>query len=243
MPEKRRHRGPHPEDARLFAPAAVDDLRHATADLSWLLSRGYADVSSLKIVGDHYQFHRRQRMAVMRSACSDQALAYRHDHQLDPDAMRRAHLSIDGFNIITTVEAGLAGGVLLHARDRCLRDVASMHGSYRKVNETPQAVEMIGQTAATLGIASCRWYLDQPVSNSGRLKTLILQIAADHHWPWTVEVVPSPDACLKATPGPIATADSVILDHCQSWLNLAAETVARHIATPHIVDMAPPADD
>ena len=237
MPEKRLHRGPHPEDGRLFAAAAWHDLRRATFDLSWLFSRGYAGTSALKIVGDHYQLCKRQRMAVVRCACSDQALAYRRQHQASAEAMHNAHLAIDGFNVVTTVEAGLAGGVLLHARDGCLRDVASMHGSYRKVNETPRAIELIGRTTAALGLDACLWYLDQPVSNAGRLKTLIVRIAAEHGWRWQVEVVPSPDACLKATDGPIATADSAILDRCQCWFNLAAETVSRHLPGARLVNM------
>ena len=71
MPDTRRHRGPHPEDAELFAPASWPALRAATTDLSWLLSRGYAEPSSLKLVGDCFQLTERQRTAVMRSACSD----------------------------------------------------------------------------------------------------------------------------------------------------------------------------
>ena len=242
MPEKRRHRGPHPEDGRLFAAAAGHNLRCATSDLSWLLSRGYADVSALKIVGDHYQLHKRQRMAVMRCACSDDALANRGQHQAPAEAMRDVRLCIDGFNVITTVEAGLAGGVLLRARDGCLRDVASMHGSYRKVNETPGAVGLIGRTIAELGVDRCLWYLDQPVSNSGRLKVLLGQIAGDHDWRWLVEVVPSPDACLKVAVDPVATVDSAILDRCRCWFNLAAATVSRHLPEARIVEMAPAPD-
>ena len=239
MPEKRQHRGPHPEDARLFAAAAWGNLQNATADMSWLLSRGYADKSTLKIVGDHYQLHKRQRMAVMRSACADDALAYRRTHQAEVHEMRGVALYIDGFNVTTTVEAALAGGVLLLARDGCLRDVASMHGSYRKVNETPKAIELIGQTAAELGVARCLWYLDQPVSNSGRLKVLIMQIAAEHNWNWQVEVVASPDRELKDTDEHIATADSAILDRCSHWFNLAAETVRRNVPDACIVAMTP----
>ena len=237
MPEKRQHRGPHPEDARLFAAAAWGNLQNATADMSWLLSRGYADKSTLKIVGDHYQLHNRQRMAVMRSACSDDARAFRRAHRAEVHEVRGAALYIDGFNVTTTVEAALAGGVLLLARDGCLRDVASMHGSYRKVNETPRAIELIGRTATELGIARCLWYLDQPVSNSGRLKVLIMQIAAEHNWNWQVEVVASPDKQLKETDEHIATADSAILDRCSRWFNLAAETVRRHVYGACVVAM------
>ena len=38
VPDTRKHRGPHPEDARLFADAMLPRLRAAVADLSWLLT-------------------------------------------------------------------------------------------------------------------------------------------------------------------------------------------------------------
>ena len=63
MPDRRKHRGPHPEDARLFAPEVWPLLREATADLCWLLSRGYADKSALRLVGDRYELVARQRAA------------------------------------------------------------------------------------------------------------------------------------------------------------------------------------
>ena len=45
-------------------------------------------------------------------------------------------LLIDGYNVLTTVESALAHGLLLIGRDGCMRDLASMHGSWRKVDET-----------------------------------------------------------------------------------------------------------
>ena len=84
--------------------------------------------------------------------------------------------------MLTTVEAALAGGVLLAARDGTYRDMASMHGSYRKVAETGPALELIGRTASELGVSECLWYLDRPVSNSGRLKTLMEELAAARGW-------------------------------------------------------------
>ena len=45
------------------------------ADFSWLLTRGYAEKGALKLVGDRFSLTERQRLAVMRSACSDQHLS------------------------------------------------------------------------------------------------------------------------------------------------------------------------
>ena len=64
MPDKRTHRGPHPQDEKLFAPSAIDNLRTAVADFSLLLTKGYAEKSSLKLVGDRFSLTERQRLAV-----------------------------------------------------------------------------------------------------------------------------------------------------------------------------------
>jgi len=235
VPDKRRHRGPNPQDAQSFAPPLWPTLRQAVADLSWLLSHEYAEKSALKLVGDHYNLTERQRMGVMRCACSAQALARRQAKQVGPDTVRGQRLLLDGYNVLTTVEASLAGGIILQGRDGCFRDLASMHGSFRKVDETAPAVQLVGRELAELGAAGCTWYLDRPVSNSGRLKTLILEQADSHGWDWQVELVNSPDAVLIQSPQIAATADSIILDHCAQWFNLARTIVQRRLPNTQIV--------
>lgn len=238
MPDKRRHRGAHPEDRRLFDAAALEVLRAAVADTSWLLGRRYAETSALKLVGDHYQLDRRQRNAVMRCACGDGALAKRRGRQVEPADVTGRAILIDGYNVLTSVEAALAGGLLLLGRDGALRDIASMHGSFRKVAETPRAIELIGQSLAGLSAGDVQWYLDRPVSNSGRLKTLIDQTAAQRGWPWQIHLSVSPDYVLTHTAEIVATADSVILDRCQRWFNLARYVVEQRVAAVWIVDLS-----
>ena len=235
MPDKRRHRGPNPQDAAAFAPDRWPDLRQAVADLSWLLGRGYAEKSALKLVGDRFSLTERQRMGVMRCACSDQALARRLAHQVPPEAIRGLGLLLDGYYVLTTVEASLAGGIILQGRDGCYRDLASMHGSFRKVNETAPALELVGRHLAELQAAAATWYLDRPVSNSGRLKTLIRQLADTRGWDWHVELVNSPDAVLIESPLIAASADSVVLDRCARWFNLARGVVQRHLPDTPVV--------
>jgi hypothetical protein len=238
VPDKRTHRGPHPRDAELFAPRCHAALRQATADLSWLLSREYADVAALKLVGDRYRLRQRQRTAVMRCACSDRALARRREHQVATSDLRGQPLWIDGYNCLTSIEAALAGGVILAARDGTYRDLASVHGTYRKVIETVPALEGFGRLLADWGAAPCVWYLDRPVSNSGRLKAVILQAAADHGWDWDVLLVADPDPLLAAAEQIVATADSVILDRCRRWVNLAREVIETCAPQSNVVDLA-----
>jgi hypothetical protein len=235
--DTRTHRGPHPEDSRLFAPEAVATLRRAAADLAWLADRGYAADSSLKLVGDRYRLVARQRVAVARCVCSADERGDRLRRKLPPEAVARRPLWIDGYNVLTTVEAALAGGVVLAACDTCYRDMASMHGSYRKVAETHPALKKIGRVLAELQVAGAVWYLDRPVSNSGRLKSLMLQVAAEHDWPWQVELVADPDRVLVESSEPVASADSAVLDACGPWLNLARLVVDRRVPDARVIDL------
>ncbi len=220
MPDTRLHRGKAPEDDHLFGPQMLDLLGRATADLSLLLSRGYAEKSTLKLVGDRYSLTARQRVAVGRCACSDQQLAVRKKHQYPIDSIQNKILLLDGYNILITLESALSGGYIFRGRDGCIRDLAGIHGTYHKVNETIPAIKMIGQVLTELNLQKAVWYLDSPVSNSGRLKTIIRSLFQNCPIENEIQLVPNPDKELAAAEHCIATSDSVILDQCKQWLNL-----------------------
>ena len=238
LPDQRQHRGPHPEDSQLFAAVNWPRLREATADLSWLLTRGYASPSALKVVGDRYSLDARQRVAVARCACGDETLAGRQRRQVEREDLEGRELWIDGFNVLTTIESALSGGVILHARDGCYRDLASMHGTYRSVNETIPAVHVLGELLAEWNVAGCRWLLDQPVSNSGRLKTMLRETADQEEWRWQAELVPDPDHVLCHAGQIVATADSHVLDYAQRWFNLGRLAIDLRICDAWIVDLS-----
>lgn len=248
MPDRRSHRGRHPEDTRLFHESTLPTLQAAAADLCWLFDHGYAHDSSLKLVGDRHRLVARQRTAVSRCSCSSAQAARRKEHQIDREKLDEAILWIDGYNVLTTIEAALAGGVILMARDGAFRDMASMHGSYRKVAETIPAIELLGATLAPMGWTECWWWLDRPVSNSGRLKSILEATAAARGWSWQVKLASDPDRLLvepqanQRTLGArvvVATADSAILDRCEAWFNLAREAIVASIPTAWTLPLSP----
>lgn len=49
----------------------------------------------------------------------------------------------------------------------------------------------------------------------------------------------SPDAELKKTDLIVASSDSVVLDGCKSWINLAAEIIIHKIPSVTIIDLCP----
>ena len=238
MPDKRTHRGPHPADAKLFGPSAIANLQTALADFSLLLTKGYAEKSSLKLVGDRFSLTERQRLAVMRSACSDQQLTSRMGREVKIVDLAGRSSMIDGYNVLITIEAAMSGGVIFKGRDGCFRDLASIHGTYRKVTETIPAIQLIGEFLKENNITNCQWLLDSPVSNSGRLKTLIGELARENNWNWEIELLHSPDAKLIKTDLTVASSDSVVLDRCKSWVNLARTIIEEKLPKAPLVDLS-----
>jgi hypothetical protein len=237
-PDTRHHRGAHPADLELFGPDQLGKLRRAVSELSWLLSRGYNMTSSLKLVGDRYELRERQRLAVGRSSCSDQDKQQRIDHRLALEKLRDQSVIVDGFNLMITVEAALSGGPLLLGVDECIRDLSGVHGSYRSVEETDQAINMIGEALEDLGASSVLWLLDRPVSNSGRLGAKIADLAVRRGWSWEIELVLNPDSMIISSPAVAITSDSSVLNRVSRWADLKSFLLAHRIPEAWVIDLS-----
>ena len=226
-------------DKRLFDAGQLPVLRAAAGDLCWLLDRGYASHSATELVGNRYNLAARQRMAVSRCVCAAESWDQRRRVQVAPEILRGRELWLDGYNLLTILESALGGGLVLLGRDGCCRDIAGIHRRYRKVNETIPGLRLVGEMAAAWGVTNCRWWLDKPVSNSGRLKALIQEQAQEAGWNMSVELDSNPDKVLYNCAQVIATSDGAVLDRCQQWVNLAWHVISERIPNAWLLDLAP----
>jgi hypothetical protein len=238
MARHQTHRGLAPKDERLFGDRQLPALRAAASDLCWLLDRDYAARSALELVGNRHNLTSRQRNGVARFACSQANVERREQSRVEPTELRGQELWLDGFNLLTMLESALAGGVVILGRDGCCRDIAGIHRRYRKMSETVSALRMVGETTAAWGVTCCRWWLDKPVSNSGRLRTLILETAASAGWKMDAELTFSPDHVLSHTNQVIATSDGIVLDRCQRWVNLVRLIITERIPQARLLDLS-----
>lgn len=236
-PDIRQHRGPHPADRTLFADEQLPRLRTAVSELSWLLTHHYAPKAALKLVGDKHSLTDRQRLAVSRAACSDASLLRRKSTLALISDLKDADMIIDGFNLIITVEAALSGGLLLLCRDDNIRDLSSVHGSYRAVTETEAAIILIGDELGKLQVKSVEWVLDQPISNSGRLAKSMRDLAGARGWPWKVELLFNPDERIVSSDKIAITSDSVVLDRINRWVNFKRYLVQERLAESWVIDL------
>ncbi len=233
---KQHHRGAHPDDARLFGDDRLEVLHRAADEVVWLLGRDYPIETAVRVVGDHHQLESRQRLALSRSCCAERARDARAARSLATDALRGAALSIDGFNLVVTLETALGRGLLLASRDGCLRDLAGLRGSYHLVDDTEHVIALLGKALAALGIARAEMFLESAVSNAGRLRGAI-EAAADA-WTVPIEITLVRDADpILATREAVVTADAAVLDRCRSWFNLARWIVERDVPDAWFVSL------
>jgi len=233
-----RHRNAHPDDQKLFNGQQLLRLQKAVYELCWLFNHGYSRHPAITLVGDHHQLEQRQRIAIGRAACSDNRKNTRNSKCLNLQEIKHRHLIIDGFNLIITLEAAIAGAVLLQCHDACIRDIAGVHGTYRQVQETELVIEMIGCTLATFEPGSVQWLFDRPVSNSGRLVQLIRATAKSHGWNWQADVHDNPDRAISTSDKIAITSDSVILDAVDHWLNLTAYMLDHYFHDAWLIDLS-----
>jgi hypothetical protein len=238
MPDIRKHRGAHPEDRKLFADDQLPALRTAVRELSWLLSRDYSIKGALKLVGDRHALTDRQRLAVSRAACADQSKEHRAMTILPVEAVAGEELIFDVFNLIITIDAALSGGLLILCLECCIRDLSSVHGSYRSVNETDQAINLSGAALEGLRPQSVAWLLDRPISNSGRLAKRIRDLATENGWNWTVEVLFNPDAEIITSGRVVISSDSHVLDKTDRWINLNRHLLDEGLKKFWLIDLS-----
>jgi len=219
-------RGFFPEDESDFAAAQLGKLKTAAADFLYLSDRGYSPQGAATLVGDRYQLSARQRTAVVRTVSPRAALALRMAKQIhDPAGLPGGEVHADGFNAVIALEVALSGSPVFLCMDGTVRDLAGLRGTYRIIDKTTEAVRLIIGGLRQLGASQARVYLDAPVSNSGRLKTLINETARELGFNAAAETVNGVDRLLSTLPG-VITADSAILDRCPSWLNLGAGLIS-----------------
>ncbi|MEL6923549.1 MAG: DUF434 domain-containing protein [Bacteroidota bacterium] len=232
-----RNRGQHPNDSKLFGGRWPAVLSEAADDFCFLLGRQYAEASTLQLVGNRYRLNKRQRHALQRACCSPQQTQSRTAKACQANQLRNKTVEIDGFNLLILLESALSGAYLFASRDGCYRDISSVHGSYKRVIQTQEALVLIGKHLQQLEVAFAKWYLDQPVSNSGRLKTLLREVAAAHQFNWSVELVYNPDQQLAKSENIVISTDGWILDECRRWFNLGRHIIEQDIPDAVVVSI------
>ena len=227
-------RGYMPSDEKDFSKENQFLLRKAQKDILYLLEQGYPIKNAVTFVGNHYLLSERQRLAIQRATSDTEIVRLRKEKQLHEKTIGK-RVYLDGLNTIITMEVALSQGTLLRCMDGTIRDLAGLRGTYRLIDKTDKAILLIGQHLSRLELKEVIFYLDAPVSNTGRLKQRIHELLQGFDFSVEVLLVHNADVILEKLEYVITT-DAIILNKCISWYNMIP-TVLEQIPNQSIIDL------
>ena len=218
-------RGYLPEDERYFSSDSIGTMKTASRHICYLLNEGYELKPASTFVGNHFVLSERQRLAIARSVAAVGQLKTRKEKE--KTSLDGAEVWIDGFNTVITLEVMFSGSILFECMDGTVRDLAALRGTYRIIPETEKAVRTLFDTLKEQNVKTAHILLDEPVSNSGRLKTLLADIGEGYPFRLDIQILKAVDSALWDKDNVITT-DSIILDRCTGWFNLMKICVQKH---------------
>lgn len=233
-----RNRGKNTGDDTLFASEKqINKLRSAVQDMQYLLTREYPEKATSELVGNRYRLKTRQIQALRGASASEGQLHNRKRKELEASDLTEKTIYLDGFNVLILLESLLSEAYIFEGADGCFRDLSGVHGTYKRVNQTLRAVEAVAAFYHKNHIQKLVWIFDQPVSNSGRIKQIILEFATENNLNWEAELQYNPDKFLAESSEIIVSSDAWILDHCKEWFNLIGYLIREENLSVNLIKM------
>ncbi|RLG46388.1 MAG: DUF434 domain-containing protein [Thermoproteota archaeon] len=189
----------------------LDLIDRAASDLAILLAMGLPERRSLELVGDRYGLTRRERVALSRIVRSPSRSLRSALKKVPPSAARGREVRVDGFNVLITVEALLAGEPVYLCSDGFLRDLRMAYSSYSPTEETREAVLLLAEALRSVSPSSVLVVYDEPTSFSGELAAVTRRALSEVGVPGTAATSRRVDSEVAAGEVSASSDEAVIL--------------------------------
>jgi len=188
------------------------EVYDAAREYVWMLTKGYPQKASLKMVGDKFMLSRDMRQVLYRGISSEISAAERMKKL---GSISKGDLVlVDTYNVLFTVNNYLLGKHLFISNDGMYRDAGEMRGRIINKPVFARTVSLLLELMKEYAGSSFMLYLDEPVSHSGRLSKELQKEMVQHGIKGEALTVKSPDYMLRhERSDAICTSDSAIIDH------------------------------
>lgn len=208
------------------------NFKKAVRDYRLLRNLLYPAKAALQLVGDRYRLTAFERNCLLRGVAEKTTGKNRLGKKLKARMIRGKALGIDWFNILITVESYLKGACLFLSDDGVVRDASQIHGSYRPSRVTDHAISLVIKTLFSLRPRHIDVFIDSPISHSKKMRDELYALLSAGTCPFSLSLalLASADYPLKSYPDIVATSDSVVIDSCRKFIDLAAEILWDHFS-------------
>lgn len=129
----------------------------------------------------------------------------------------------------------MSQGTLILGNDNYIRDLAGLRGTYKLIDKTELALDYLYKFLQEKNIKQINFYIDSPVSNSGRLKMKIIEYAEKYSIATEINLVNNADVVLEKLDH-VVSGDAAILDKCISHVNIVRDILTKYIKNCNIVN-------
>lgn len=227
-------RGYDENDEKSFKGEGLKKILKAGSDVKYLLNAGYKVKQATMFVANHYALTERERLVLARGIARDLDIESRKNKLSNLENLDTVY--IDGFNAIIPMESLLSESVLFKCQDGAIRDLANLRGSYKIIDKTEGAIRLILSKLDELNVRKAIFHIDKPVSNSGRLKTLILEISNDYKVEVEVNLLDAVDKSLYGKEN-VVSGDCIVMDNAISIVPLYSLIVDSYKDEKWIVEL------
>lgn len=188
---------------------AIED---AAFDLKYLLDRGYPKTTALNLVVNHYHLSAKEKNFLHRYVQSDADILSRRGKKIHPSKVRGKTVVVDGYNILITAEAVLAGTGVVRSMDGLMRDTSAVFSKYRFTEKTKAALKEIILALLEQRPASVLFIFDSQMSGSGELASYVRRKLSELGLRGDARTSNSSDAEIAGMDEITASSDGIIID-------------------------------
>jgi hypothetical protein len=202
-----------------------DNLVEAARDLRYLLSRGYNREGAARFVTDRHRVVLDERYILIRAVYDEAEAESRRKKLIKIDEIEGETISIDGYNLLITVESMLDNKLLIQCDDHITRDISGVFGKHKITAATIHALRMILKKLKEHHPKEVHFAYDKQVSKSGELASKTRTMMAEFELEGTATTTQKTDIATLRSGEVIVSSDSVVVQKAKRILDLAGELV------------------
>jgi hypothetical protein len=202
--------------------------REAVDDLRYLLSRGYGRISAVKFVGDKYVLDKPQRLLLYRGIYPPEGASAHQKKMVGSADISQSELSIDGFNVLWTVDGALKGRPLYLCDDGFVRDISAIHGSVMG-EDVSRPLGLIIIVLKDLNPKNVHFVFDRLISRSGEISREVRRLLSSVSLKGDASTAASADFEVLRKGEIVATSDSVMIEKASRVFDLAGYIITKQL--------------
>lgn len=216
----------------------TDNLAEAVKDLRYLLARGYNRESAVRFVGDKCRLTLEERHILTRGVFDNAEAESRRTKLLKISDISGQAVSVDGYNLLITVESILARRPLIKCDDFVTRDISAVFGKHKITARTIRALRLILKNLKEYEAKEVHFFYDKQVSKSGLLASTTRRMIGEFGLKGTARTVQKADVATLRSRGIVVSSDSVVIQKAEKILDVAGE-VSNQLSYKNIIQLPP----